>query len=692
MPELELVDPGDEVNVDQPDATWHPAKGRKVGDTVLYGYRHYLTDEQNQEIEDMIARGEITREQEADQALIIGERDRWIYEETDKERADSLNMTLTEYYDKFGMPVDPYQMDIVEYDKISQIPKNGRIRQPDGTIFTYRNGRLVNKERPIVPTETVVPYDPALEEQPDGRITMPDGSVRTYKDGRVIEVHYPAGTTAAEALTPDQINEQSGNLSYQQLKTRYPDAYQTLLKKYAGDPDADAKIESTLARGHKDGLYNPNPVIDPGTNPDGTPILTRAEREAINKQLAALRGQTMEQFYIDNPWAVLEPEEPAEPEIPVTPVINVPGVTPIENVTPTEPKINVLFTGDRKMPNKSIRTYKDGKIIAINYPPNTPLSRMDDDDLTPEGIARLNQREGLYYDPNPSTTPTTGTPTEGLKNGTVKMPDGSIRTYKNGLVILVDYPTGTTLENKKSPAQINQAEGTQNASYTGPVVAPTIPQSQLQQGLVKMPDGSKRMYIDGKVVSVAYPDGVTGPTINQINAAEGIKKAEPDSNNPVKPVAPVDPGGLPTQIPTPTPAREPTYEELQVMYSARYQQYRNSYANEGKWGLTPTSPEEQAMAMEGLLRAEHANRTEAGTAPPLPPPTTTPTTTPVTNQPLPMVPGAKSYEYADSGTQANTKPTPTTTPSGGGPTDYRPRGQEPMQNNQPTTTTTTTNP
>jgi hypothetical protein len=689
MPVLELVDPGDEE--DQPDATWHPAKGRKVGDTVLYGYRHYLTDEQNQELEDMIARGEITREQEEDQALIIGERDRWIYEETDPERAASLGMTLTEYYDKFGITEDPYKMEVVDVEKISEIPKNGRVRQPNGTIYTYRNGRLVNKERPIVPTEIVVPYDPALEQQPDGRITMPDGSVRTYKNGRVIEVYYPAGTTAAEALTPDQINEQSGNLSYGQLKTKYPDAYQTLLKKYAGDPDADAKIEETLARGHKTGLYNPNPVFDPGTNPDGTPILSRAEREEINKQLAALRGQTMEQFYMENPWAVLEPEEPVEPVTPITPEIPIiPGVTQIEEVTPVEPKINVLFTGDKKMPNKSIRTYKDGKIIAINYPPNTPLSRMDDDDLTPEGIAKLNQREGLYYDPNPSTTPTTGTPTEGLKNGVVKMPDGSIRTYKNGLVIIVDYPTETinTKNPAKNPAQINKEEGTQNASYTGPVVAPTIPKSELQQGLVKMPDGSKRVYIDGKVVSVAYPEGVTGPTINQINAAEGIKKAEPDSNNPVNPVAPVDPGGLPTQIQTPTtpttptqPDREPTYEELQVMYSARYQQYSKAYANEYKYTTTLTSPEEQAMMIEGLLRAEHTNRTEAGTASPLPPTTTTPTPTPTTNQPLPMVPGARSYEYADSGTQpTQTTTTPTTTtPSGAGPSDYRPRQQEPMQ-------------
>jgi hypothetical protein len=102
------------------------------------------------------------------------------------------------------------------------------------------------------------------------------------------------------------------------------------------------------------------------------------------------------------------------------------------------------------------------------------------------------------------------------------------------------------------------------------------------------------------------------------------------------------------------------------MYPARYQSYRNSYANEGKWGLTPTSPEAQAAAIEGLLRAEHTNRTEAGTAPPLPTQTTQPT------QPTPTPPtgGAQGIEVQD------TAPAP-------GPSDYRPRQQEPMQNNNP---------
>jgi hypothetical protein len=98
-----------------------------------------------------------------------------------------------------------------------------------------------------------------------------------------------------------------------------------------------------------------------------------------------------------------------------------------------------------------------------------------------------------------------------------------------------------------------------------------------------------------------------------------------------------------------TPDREPTYEELQVMYPARYQQYNTD--NSARYGLTPISPEERAMATEGLLRAEHANRIKAGTAPPLPAPSTATTTTPstATTTPTPPTGAAQGIEVQDTG-------------------------------------------
>jgi hypothetical protein len=110
-----------------------------------------------------------------------------------------------------------------------------------------------------------------------------------------------------------------------------------------------------------------------------------------------------------------------------------------------------------------------------------------------------------------------------LKNGVLNMPDGSTRIYKNGLVVNVMYQNGMDLSKAKNAQEINAAEGQQNADY----IPTTGPATTLRQGAVTMPDGSKRIYIDGKVVSVNYPEGMTGPTINEINAAEGKKTAEP---------------------------------------------------------------------------------------------------------------------------------------------------------------------
>jgi hypothetical protein len=83
------------------------------------------------------------------------------------------------------------------------------------------------------------------------------------------------------------------------------------------------------------------------------------------------------------------------------------------------------------------------------------------------------------------------------------------------------------------------------------------------------------------------------------------------------------------------------------MYPASYQQYTRSYANEARYTNTPTSPERQAEMMEGLLRAEHTNRTQAGTAPPLP--TQTTAQAPTQTTPTPPTGAAQGIEVQDTG-------------------------------------------
>jgi hypothetical protein len=310
---------------------------------------------------------------------------------------------------------------------------------------------------------------------------------------------------------------------------------------------------------------------------------------------------------------------------------------PVETREPTYEELQLMYP-------EQFDIYNDANITIGQEDKTEAMLRRLHSRRTEAGTAPPIPTPDIVIDPN-------------LKNGIVNMPDGSTRTYRNGLVVNVLYGNvdNMKLTDIKNAQEINAAEGVQKSGYAPTKTEPT---TTLRQGPLTMPDGSKRFYVDGKVVSVDYPPGVNGPTVNQINNAEGVNTV-PIANQAT------DPGGLPTQIETPTPAREPTYEELVQMYG-------DSFAG-------TNNPEQN-------LRILHADQVANGTAPPLPPPKQAPT--PTTNQPLPFVPGARSFEYADSGTQA-TKPTTTTTtpttttPSGGGPSDYRPRQQEPMQINNP---------
>ena len=421
-------------------------------------------------------------------AAIIYERDRYLFEDTDEEKAAKENLTLDEYYKKYGIPVEP---PIIEWNLSKGIPKeDGKYRFPDGTIETWKNGFRVS----IDTTNKVAPpaitkYDPSLPAQPDGQIEMPDGAVRTYKDGLVTSVKYPANTTAAEMLTPDQINERERpttttpteptidpNITFDELQVMYPETYDLLRRRYGDSGLGDEKIEKAL-------------------------------RDAYAEGFDEITGTTK----TGNPPGGIIPYKPP--------------------VTPTEPKQQVLFSGDRTMPDGSTRVYADGKIVGISYPPGYPKSQMQK--LDKASLSNLNKQEGLYYvevEPTP-VTPTQPTDPATLKQGNVIMPDGSTRVYKNGLVVEVFYPPNMADLGNKNPAQINESEGIRGVDWIpeAPVVTPVEPivdRDTLLQGRVTWSDRSTRTYIDGKVVSVQYPDGKTGPNINEINAAEGVQPAK----------------------------------------------------------------------------------------------------------------------------------------------------------------------
>ena len=108
-------------------------KNRTPNDTLIYGYRYNLTDEQNQELEDKLytlnrekyqnTGQQLTQDEVLAQAGLIYDRDAPLYRKSDEEVAKENNMTLTEYYDEYGYnmgkiaPPEPIEWkDITERD------------------------------------------------------------------------------------------------------------------------------------------------------------------------------------------------------------------------------------------------------------------------------------------------------------------------------------------------------------------------------------------------------------------------------------------------------------------------------------------------------------------------------------------------------------------------------------------------
>jgi len=590
MPELELVDPDDEIDEkDQPDATWHPGKGRKVGDTAIYSYRYNLTDEQNQELDELARREYFINDPEEmkRRAAILYERDRYLYEQTDQERAADLGMTLEDYYAKYGIPVDPATIPIPDFN--GTYPKNGRVRMPNGNIETYKNGVRTKIETPEVP------YNPDLPQQPNGNVVMPDGSVRTYLDGKVTFVRYKDTTPEADRLTPDQINakekppitpiQPGTEPTYEQLQQQYPETYKNLLRKYGDDPTGPAQIEATLRKAYTNGFNETTGETNSGLTPGGQPV-EPITREPTYEELKVMYPDKYTLF--SSTYKSMHPQASQETIDKQTELYlkqqYEKNPVPLPEPTPSQPKQQVLFSGDRTMPDGTTRVYVDGKIVTISYPPGYPKSQMQK--LDKQSLADLNKQEGLYYVESTTQpeTPTQPTSDGQLKNGNIVMPNGSTRKYVNGLVVQVSYPGTIPYEQQLSPQQINDAEGVRSYTYIGPETPVETNKSNLKQGLVTTPDGAKRIYKDGLVVSVSYPEGKTGKTINEINTSEGVQ----------------------------TGTREPTYAELQIMYKEDY---------EYKQRTRPDS------VVEAELRELY--KTE-----PVPMPTTTPAPAPAASAPV----------------------------------------------------------
>jgi hypothetical protein len=123
-------------------------KNRTPNDTLIYGYRYNLTDEQNQELEDKLytlnrekyqnTGKQLTQDEVLAQAGLIYDRDAPLYRKSDEEVAKDNNMTLEEYYAEYGYnmgkiePPEPIEwLDITERDPPPLASSNYNIESDD---------------------------------------------------------------------------------------------------------------------------------------------------------------------------------------------------------------------------------------------------------------------------------------------------------------------------------------------------------------------------------------------------------------------------------------------------------------------------------------------------------------------------------------------------------------------------------
>jgi hypothetical protein len=137
-------------------------KNRTPNDTLVYGYRYNLVDEQNQELEDYIQalnktkNGGATLTDVTERAQFIFDRDKDRYFKGDSEVAKDLNMTLEEYYAEYGYNKRPHpdiavkdytNTPIAEPDPQEQIDAElERQRQYDAAFAERERQKLLQKE------------------------------------------------------------------------------------------------------------------------------------------------------------------------------------------------------------------------------------------------------------------------------------------------------------------------------------------------------------------------------------------------------------------------------------------------------------------------------------------------------------------------------------------------------------------
>jgi hypothetical protein len=232
-------------------------KNRTPTDTLVYGYRYNLVDEQNQELEDYIQalnktkNGGATLTDVTERAQFIFDRDKDRYFKGDSEVAKDLNMTLEEYYAEYGYNKRPH---------------------PDIAVRDYTDTPVAEPDPPeqiAAELERQRQYDAALAERERQKLLQKEADKKLIVNGVEVDI-----TTPPEETRP--IDYDKGETDEQKA-----DRQKAI--------EADKADNRTLAERQDD--PNDRYYIPPQVPASQRAIITQQQQLQYNKE----RGQTQEE-------------------------------------------------------------------------------------------------------------------------------------------------------------------------------------------------------------------------------------------------------------------------------------------------------------------------------------------------------------------------------------------------------------
>jgi len=248
-------------------------KNRTPNDTIVYGYRYNLVDEQNQELEDYIQalnktkNGGATLTDITERAQFIYDRDKDRYVKGDSEIAAEQNMTLDEYYAEYGYNKRPSPA--IEVKDYSKTP----IAEPD------------SPEQIEAEAERQRQYNASVAERERQKLLEIEAEKKLIVDGVEVTITKPPSETLP---TDYNVGETPEQIAERQQAQKTSDAY------FASEKQRKADAENAKKPGNNfqviDGRVvnvGPNTKIINGVVYDEMPVVETPQEKFAPSQPSA---------------------------------------------------------------------------------------------------------------------------------------------------------------------------------------------------------------------------------------------------------------------------------------------------------------------------------------------------------------------------------------------------------------------